>query len=91
MVEKQSKKIKPAKGGARPGAGRKKGVPNKVTTDLKNMILSALDSAGGEDYLKNQAIENPNAFMTLIGKVLPTTLAGDKDSPPSFSIKVIHE
>jgi hypothetical protein len=45
------------------------------------MILGALDAAGGQDYLKRQAIENPGPFLTLVGKVLPTTLAGDPDNP----------
>lgn len=62
------------RGGARPGAGRKKGVPNKLTTQLKDMILQALDEAhpkGSIAYLKEQASLNPTAFMTLVGKVLP--------------------
>jgi len=45
------------------------------------MILGALDKSGGIKYLTEQAEKNPAAFMTLIGKVLPLTLAGDKDSP----------
>ena len=53
------------------GKGRPKGVPNKVTKALKEMILGALDDAGGQEYLSRQAQENPAAFMTLIGKVLP--------------------
>lgn len=63
------------------GIGRKKGVPNKVTKQLKEMILGALDDAGGQAYLKRQAEENPGPFMALVGKVLPTTLAGDPSSP----------
>jgi hypothetical protein len=35
------------------------------------MILGALDDAGGQDYLAAQAKQNPAAFLTLIGKVLP--------------------
>ena len=58
-------------GGRRPGAGRKKGVPNKVTADIKAMVLGALDRAGGEEYMLEQARSNPNAFLTLVGKVLP--------------------
>jgi hypothetical protein len=58
------------------GPGRPKGVPNKVTTKLKDMILNALDKAGGEEYLCEQARESPSAFLALIGKVLPTTLQG---------------
>ena len=69
MTEKQTGGNMIGKG--KPGPGRKKGVPNKVTTAVKDMILSALDKAGGEDYLVRQAEENPTAFMTLVGKVLP--------------------
>lgn len=57
-----------------PGRGRKKGSPNKVTKSLKDMILGALDAAGGQQYLMDQAILNPNAFLTLIGKVLPSDM-----------------
>ncbi len=81
---------KPKAAGNR-GKGRKKGVPNKNTKALKDMILGALDKKGGETYLMQQAEENPTAFLTLIGKVLPTTLAGDSDAPPTFCVKVIHE
>jgi hypothetical protein len=35
------------------------------------MILGALDDAGGQDYLAEQAYNNPSAFMALLGKVLP--------------------
>lgn len=74
-----AKKRGPAKG-TRP-AGRKKGTPNKITKALKDMILGALDDAGGQDYLARQASENPGAFMTLVGKVLPLQLTGDKENP----------
>ncbi len=57
--------------------GRQKGTPNKFTASLREMILGALDAAGGQEYLAAQAMENPAAFMALLGKVLPTTLASD--------------
>lgn len=57
-----------------PGPGRPKGRQNKVTKTLKDMILGALDAAGGQQYLMDQAILNPTAFMTLIGKVLPSDM-----------------
>ena len=56
--------------------GRKKGTPNKTTKALREMILAALDQAGGQDYLATCALTNPAAFLALIGRVLPTTLAG---------------
>ncbi len=62
-------------GGKRPGAGRKPGTPNKITTELKEMILEAANLAGAEGgtvgYLKAQAAANPTAFMSLLGRVLP--------------------
>lgn len=64
-------------GGSQPGSGRKKGVPNKITTDLKEMILGALAKSGGQNYLYKQSKENPVAFMGLIGKVLPMTVNGN--------------
>lgn len=69
-----------AKKGERFG-GRQKGTPNKITAGLKEMILASLDKVGGQEYLEKQAVLNPTAYMTLIGKVLPTTLSGDKENP----------
>jgi hypothetical protein len=72
---------RPNSGGLRPGAGRKPGVPNKISGDVKAMILAALDEKGGKQYLVEQAERNPTAFMALLGKILPTQLSGDPDNP----------
>lgn len=56
--------------------GRQKGTPNKDNAAIKDMITQALDKAGGVDYLTRQADENPTAFLTLVGKVLPLQLSG---------------
>jgi hypothetical protein len=45
------------------------------------MILAALDRAGGEDYLVEQATANPRAFLSLVGRVLPTQVTGKDDAP----------
>lgn len=60
-------------------AGRPKGSTNAKSIELKQMILSALDKAGGQEYLTQQAKENPTAFMTLIGKVLPLAVNANLD------------
>jgi hypothetical protein len=55
--------------------GRSKGTPNRLTGELKNMILEAAHLAGGEGgataYLSEQARANPVAFINLLGKLLP--------------------
>jgi len=58
-----------------PGPGRPKGIPNKTTRAVKEMLLEALEKAGGVKYLVKQAAENPAAFMSLLGKTIP--LSGD--------------
>lgn len=68
----------------RAGMGRPKGSPNKTTALLKDQILGALDRVGGIDYLARQAEENPSAFMTLIGKVLPTQVVGQDDGKGGY-------
>jgi hypothetical protein len=71
--------------GRKPGTpktgGRKKGTPNKITADVKAAILSAFNKVGGPEYLAQQAVENPQAFMTLLGKVLPTQVKNADDDP----------
>src|SRR4051795_4544151 len=70
---------------AGPGApktgGREKGTPNKLSGDVRAMILAALDRAGGEDYLLEQATANPRAFLSLVGRILPTQVTGKDDTP----------
>lgn len=67
----------------------RKGVPNKVNADIKAMILTALSNAGGAEYLEKRANDprTAAAFLGLVGKVLPMTIAGDPNAPH----KVIFE
>jgi hypothetical protein len=68
--------------------GRQKGTPNKVTAELKTMILDALDGAGGVEYLEGLAQSHPPAFASLLGRVLPMTVSGDPDNPLLAGITV---
>jgi hypothetical protein len=63
------------------GKGRPKGTPNKATAQVKEMVIEALSKAGGVEYLTKQAKDNPAAFMTLVGKVIPLQVAGDAVNP----------
>ncbi len=66
-----------------PKGGSRKGIPNKINGDLKNMILTALGNAGGAEYLERKANDprTAAAFLGLVGKVLPMTIAGDQENP----------
>jgi hypothetical protein len=57
--------------------GRQAGTPNKISGELKDMILTALTNKGGVAYFEKQADENPNAFMSLVGKTLPLQVTGE--------------
>lgn len=57
-------------------AGKPKGAVAHFNRSIKDMIEKALHKAGGVDYLARQAEENPVAFMSLVGRVLPLQLAG---------------
>jgi hypothetical protein len=61
--------------------GRQKGSANKLSSDIKAMILGALSAKGGQAYFEQQADKNPAAFMALVGKILPTMLTGDPNAP----------
>ena len=69
--------------------GRQKGTTNKATKELKDMILGALDDAGGQEYLRLQAIENPGAFLTLVGKVLPKDINAKVEG--TLSVNMVNE
>jgi hypothetical protein len=60
--------------GTKTGGGSRAGKPNKGTQELRDMILMALDRAGGVKYLEAQARDTPASFLTLIGKVLPQNI-----------------
>ncbi len=51
--------------------GRKPGIPNKITQDMREAVKQAFDKAGGVDYLVKQAVNEPVAFLGLVGKIIP--------------------
>lgn len=84
------------------GKGRPKGATNRVGRQLKEMILGALDDCGGQAYL-TECAQDPKtraAFLTLLGKVLPSEMRhagpGGEALPaavmqPSFHVTLTQE
>lgn len=80
-------------GKGKPGPGRPKGVPNKQTALVKDAILEAAAKAhpkGMVGYLTEQAGQNPTAFLTLLGKVLPTQVEGTGEAG-AIIFKTVYE
>ncbi len=61
--------------------GRVAGTPNRNTTALKDAIMAALDTVGGQSYLERVAEEDPKTFCMLLAKVLPMQLTGEGGGP----------
>lgn len=68
------------------GKGRKKGVPNKATAQLKDAILNAFVTVGGETYLAGVAKDDPKTFCALLGKVLPMQVTGEGGGPLRLTV-----
>jgi hypothetical protein len=75
--------VKSTRGFAKGNPGKPKGATNKTTREVKEMILQALEGAGGVEYLIQRASDprTASAFLTLVGKVLPLQVT-DADGGP---------
>jgi len=73
--------------------GRPKGSINKVGKEAKEVIALAAEGLGGAERLlvwAKEAPENEKAFWsTIYPKLLPLTVAGDKDNPLQTVSKII--
>lgn len=86
-----------------PGPGRPKGLPNRTTGLLKEAILKAAELAGDDaqaehggegglvGYLDDLRRNEPKAFATLVGKVLPMQIQGDFDVGAKDSLRDLME
>ena len=64
---------------ANPNPTPRTGRPNKVTKGIKDAILASFEKVGGEEYLVEQALQNPTAYMALIGKIIPKDINASID------------
>ena len=75
--------------GGKPGPGRPKGSPNKVTKAAKDAIAEAAEQLGGVSRLVSWAKEDPlneRAFWaTVYPKLLPLQVTGEGGGPVSVT------
>ena len=70
------------------GKGRPKGSPNKITARVREAIVQAAENHGrdgkGKDgltgYLTKLAAEEPRAFASLLGRIVPTQIEAEVDT-----------
>lgn len=66
--------------------GRPLGSKNGTTASAKAAIQECFEMLGGVDALKEWAEKNPTDFYKCVWpKILPLTVAGDKDNPLEIS------
>lgn len=85
-----AKKSEPVPEKKRPG--RRKGVPNKITGDVKRAISRAFKKVGGVKYLEALANSDPRTFCALLSKIVPQereTPAGEGGASGPTVIKLI--
>ncbi len=81
--------------GRKKTGGRKKGVKNKLTTNIKDMLFSTLNDkriGGLEGFIKwvGETKGNKILFYTWLMKMLPTSIAGEQDDKGEFKpLKII--
>ena len=63
--------IKKGPGGRRAGAGRKKGVPNQVTTDIRQAFRNLIEKQAGnfDTWLKRVASKDPGRALDLVSRL----------------------
>ena len=59
------------------GKGRRKGVPNKTTANLKAALEESFDELGGVRWLVELAKSEPRAYAALLAKLLPSQVNMD--------------
>lgn len=75
-------------GGKREGSGRKAGVPNKMSTTVKENVVAVFEELGGTDHMKMWAIDNPSQFYSIYAKLLPTDVNNNVTGNTNMNLTV---
>jgi len=83
------------------GKGRVKGVPNKTTALLKEAIIKAAEQVGSDGQGKGSLVgycvflarNQPKAFASLLGRVLPLQVTGpdgEDGEPTAIEMRIVR-
>jgi len=75
----------------RHGAGRPKGVKNRVNQTIQQMLLDSLNNMGDVEWFDKLAKEEPKAYAQLISKLIPLQLIGGQNGEAPLAISVSYE
>lgn len=76
--------------GKKTGGGSRKGIPNKITQSLSEMLDGALKAKGGQAWIEQQMEKNPTAVLALLGKRLPRIIDVKADVTGDMQITTIQ-
>lgn len=66
--------------------GRKKGTPNKVSSEVKQGLLDSFVKLGGTNYLVWLGRHEPKAYASLLSRLLPHEVVGASGGPVEHRI-----
>jgi len=67
--------------GTKPGPGRPRGLPNKITVAFKTAVLRAFEGIGGDRAFQRWARKHPTEFYKIAARLIPTEVVGDPERP----------
>jgi hypothetical protein len=81
-------------GGKREGSGRKAGTPNKVSTTVKQNVISVFDEIGGIEAMATWAKDNRSEYYRIYSRLAPVSQeisgADGADLPLSIGLRFVE-
>jgi hypothetical protein len=81
-------------GGKREGSGRKPGTPNKVSTTVKQNVISVFDEIGGIEAMATWAKDNRSEYYRIYSRLAPVSQeisgADGADLPLSIGLRFVE-
>jgi hypothetical protein len=82
------------RGGKREGSGRKPGTPNKVSTTVKQNVISVFDEIGGIEAMATWAKDNRSEYYRIYSRLAPVSQeisgADGADLPLSIGLRFVE-